>query len=322
MLRFGSRNRRERTHTLATALPFALNAPLLAFFAVYALWTPHTQTIRWRLLGNALILLALICSAICVALIVTDRRHRRMLSPLVRPGEQIAGVFGAELVDLSENGQPVGTKRILLTLTNQRLLLHRPGRDSEPWLELEHEEIATVKGGKPVMCSGLRRCVLHTLRLTDDRELHVRMSAGTASDFVVPSDRYLVTVTDLREMRALVVAAKGPTPSRPELPLDAILAGGNPTLCLLSLNENYLQVGGEDLSPLSDLHHYFHWEHMTIGELKPAGMEGLPESWRSLTLCFHQRATMKLCGTSRAMRRLRQTALSRGASKLHVVGGD
>jgi hypothetical protein len=144
------------------------------------------------------------------------------------------------------------------------------------------------------------------------------MAAATAIDFMEPRDRYLDPGT--REMRGLVVAGNGPTPSRPDQPIDAILVDDSPTICLLELGDNYLRVVGEHSPPLADLYHYFHWEHMQVGELQPARHDGLPDDWRRLTLRFHEASTMTLCGTPAAMRRLRKTALSRGASPMPGAG--
>lgn len=299
---------------LPTAVSFALTALLLAWLSAHALvYGPHAGTMRRTVVAIAAIVLALAGFVIAIRVVVRAFRRSRLLNAHLRPGEEIAGIFQAELVDLSESGRIENAEPIGLTLTNQRLLLHRPEGNPDPWIELEHEEIVEADEGRPATCPGLRRCILQTLSLADGGEMQIRMGAGTTIDFMVPRDQYLRAKP--REMRALVVAADGPTPSRTDRPLDAILVDGKPTICLLELAENYLRVVGEHSPPLADLYHYFHWEHMSAGELEPAGIEGLPKSWKRLTLYFHEDASMTLCGTQRAMEKLRETALARGASE-------
>lgn len=305
--------RGPRPGVVHTALSFALTALLLAWLAGHALYGPYGGSERRTIVVIAAIILALAGFAISIRVVMRALRRHRLLTAQMRPGEQIAGVFRAELATVGDGCRVEGIEPVGITLTNQRLLLHQPESVPEPARELEHEEIIAADRGRPTSCPGLRRCILQTLRLEGDRELFLRMSAGTAIDFMGPRDQYLRPQE--REMRALVVSAQGPTPSRPDRPLDAILTTGQPTVCLLELAENYLRVVGEHSPPLADLYHYFHWRHMTAGELEPAGIEGLPESWKRLTLSFHEDASMTLCGTQRAMETLRDTALARGASE-------
>ncbi len=301
-----------------TALSFAVTALLLVWIAFNSLHGPHAGSTRRTAFAIAAIALALLGFAVAIGVIVRALRRRRRLREHLRPGEEIVGLFSGELVDLSDSGTPTFSDPRGLTLTNQRLLLHEPEMSSEPSSQFEHEEIISVGTLKPISSPGLRRCLLQSLALEDQPALHIRMAAATAIDFIEPRDRYLNP--GMREMRGLVVSAEGPTPSRPEQSIDSILVQSRPTICLLELGENYLRVVGEHSPPLADLYHYFHWEHMQAGELQPARHDGLPDDWQRLTLRFHEASTMTLCGTPATMRRLRQTALSRGASPMPDAG--
>ena len=130
-------------------------------------------------------------------------------------------------------------------------------------------------------------------------------NAGARSQYLQPRPR---------EMRALVVSADGPTPSRPAQPLSTIIPDGQPAVCRLELGENYLRIIGEHSPPLADLYYHFHWEHMQAGEVTPAQVPGVPESWRCLRLVFHEQSSLTLCGTRRAIRRLRDHAVGAGAT--------
>jgi hypothetical protein len=305
--------RGPRSGVVHTALSFALTALLLAWLAGHALYGPYGGSERRTFVAMAAIILALAGFAIAIRVVMRALRRYSLLRAQMRPGEQIAGVFRAELATVGDGCRVEGVEPVGITLTNQRLLLHRPESVPEPAIEFEQEEIVALDRGRPTSCPGLRRCILQTLKLEHGRKVFLRMSAGTAIDFIGPRDQYLRPKK--REMRALVVAARGPTPSRPDKPLDAILNDGQPTVCLLELAENYLRVVGEHSPPLADLYHYFHWEHMSAGAFEPAELDGLPKSWKRLTLYFHEDASMTLCGTHRAMEKLRATALSRGAAE-------
>jgi len=306
---------RPRSGTVvATAAAFALTAILLVWLAVNSLLGPYAGTPRRQALAVASIVLATIGLGVSVGVVVTALRRRRRLQEHMRPGELIVGFFPAELLDADPDGAPAAPRAVRLTLTNQRLLVHEPEQDPNPKISLEHEQITDAIDRGPTPSRGLRRCVLYELALRDGDVLRVRMDAGTGLDFMRPRQQYLEERR--REVRALITEAHGPTPSRPTQALDSILVGGRPTVCLLELDEHYLRVVGEHSPPLADLYYYFHWEHMSVGELEPAAVEGLPEDWSRLRLQFHDASAMVICGSEETIRRVRDRAVAAGSVPL------
>jgi len=302
---------------VATAAAFALTAILLVWLAVNSLLRPYAGTPRRQALAVASIVLATIGLGVSVSVVVTALRRRRRLGEHMRPGELIVGFFPAELLDLGPDGDAACPRAVRLTLTNQRLLVHEPEQDPNPRMSLEHEQIADAIDRGPTPSRGLRRCVLYELVLRDGDVLNVRMDAGTGLDFMRPRQQYLEERR--REVRALIIEAHGPTPSRPTQALDRILVGGRATVCLLELDEHYLRVVGEHSPPLADLYYYFHWEHMNVGQLEPAAAPGLPEDWLRLRLQFHDTSAMVICGSEETMRRVRDRAVSAGSAPLGTV---
>ncbi|MGI5818395.1 MAG: hypothetical protein ACOX9R_09895 [Armatimonadota bacterium] len=308
-----ARSRCRRGTVLATALAFAGAALLLVWLALNSLLGPYAGTPRRQALAAGSITLAAGGFAVSVAVVVTALRRRRRLLEHMRPGEQIVGTFPAEIVDLSDDGAMICARSVGLTLTNQRLLIHEPEQDVEPKVSLEHDEIASALDRGPTPGGHLRRCVLHELALRDGRTLCIQMDAATSIDFMDPRRRYLEE--RVREMRALILHADGPTPSRPAQSLDTILADGRPTVSLLELDENYLRITGEHSTAMGDLYYYFHWDHMTVGALEPARVSGLPEAWVRLRLQFHDTSSLVVCGSEDALSRIRHKALSAGAAR-------
>ena len=163
----------------------------------------------------------------------------------------------------------------------------------------------------------MRRYMLHELLLHDGSVLCIRMDAAAALDFEQPARRYLEETR--REIRALVLEAHGPTPSRPAQPLSPILLHGEPTVCVFELDEHYLRVIGEHSPPLADLSYYFHLQHMSVGAIEPAEVDGLPDAWRRLRLQFHDASSMIICGSVECLRSLRDHALAAGAAPLRPL---
>lgn len=303
---------RRRGTVLATAVAFAAAALLLVWLAVNSLLGPYAGTPRRQLLAVGSIALATAGLAVSVAVVVSSLRSRRRLQGHMRPGEEIVGMFPAELVELGDNDAAVRARAVRITLTNQRLLIHEPEQNPDPSISLEHEEIVECADRGPTPSSGLRRCVLYELTLRDGRTLSLRMDAGASIDFMDPRRQYLEERK--REWRTLILEAEGPTPSRPAQQLDTILVNGEPTICLLELDENYLRVIGEHSPPLADLYYYFHWQHMTVSDLEQSNVPGLPEDWKRLRLRFHDTSSMVICGSEETIRRVRDKAVSSGAA--------
>ncbi|MFO8082045.1 MAG: hypothetical protein R6V07_17330, partial [Armatimonadota bacterium] len=176
----------------------------------------------------------------------------------------------------------------------------------------EHNEIARAIDHGPTPGGILRRFVAHELLLKDGASLMIRVDADAGLDFIDLRGRYLDRRK--RELRALVIEARGPTPSRVAQPLDRILVDGRPSVCLLELDEHYLRLTGEHSPPLADLYYYFHWDHMDVGSIEPAEIEGLPKRWRRLRLRFHGTSSLVICGSEDAIRRVRQKAIAGGAA--------
>lgn len=299
---------------LATALAFAGAALLLVWLAVNSLLGPYAGTPRRQALAIGSIILATSGFAVSVAVVVTAIRRRRRLQEHMRPGERIVGTFAAELFDMGDGDSAVRAVPIRLTLTNQRVLIHGAEEDSEPMISLQHEDVLEAVDRGPTPSKALRRCVLYELVLRDGRTLSIRMDAGTSIDFMRPREQYLDERK--REIRALILEAEGPTPSRPAQSLATILVDGRPTVCLLELDEHYLRVIGEHSPPLADLYYYFHWEHMTVGSVEPVGIEGLPDSWRRLRLQFHDTSSLVISGSEETLRRVREKAVAGGAATI------
>ncbi|MGC9317310.1 MAG: hypothetical protein ACP5KN_04650 [Armatimonadota bacterium] len=294
---------------LHTALSFAGAALVLAVIAAYSLLGPYSGTPRRTAFASAAIALAAGGAMVSLSVAVRALVRRRRVAEQLRPGERIVGLYPAEWLDGaggSLHGDPV-----VVTLTNQRLAVHDPQVRRAPLLDLEHEDVTAIEGLRTVACSRMRRCVAYSLGLADGRKLRLRFSAGVGLDFLDPCGEYLQPPA--RQLRALVVAAEGPTPSRPTQPLDTMLVDGEPTVCLLELAENYLRIIGEYSPPMADLYYYFHWEHMRVENSAHPCPEGLPESWRGLRLVFHEDSTLTLCGTEAAVSRLREWAVQAGA---------
>ena len=80
-------------------------------------------------------------------------------------------------------------------------------------------------------------------------------------------------------------------------------------------------LAGEGYWPLEavsreELWWYFHWQHMSVGPLQPAGIEGLPADWLRLKLLFHGQSWLVVCGRPEGMRLVRERALAAGAREL------
>ncbi len=312
----GRAARQARAGTaLAIALAFAGTALVLAWIAVHSLYIGRfAGSPRRTVFAMLSLVLATVVLGLSLAVALRALFRRRLLSRYLRPGERIAGVFPAELLRSDDRGAVLGSDSIWLTLTNQRLMVHRPESNPDPEMGLEHEEIVAIQDQGPTECPGPWRCLMQVMTLSNGAELQIRMNASTALDFQAPRNRYLIPTS--RQMRALVVETRGPTPSRPSQPLATMLVNGEPTVCLLELDENYLRIVGEHSPPMADLYYYFHWEHMSASELAPAKLQGVPTSWRRLRLVFHESSSIVLCGTPSAMRRLRSEALTAGATPL------
>lgn len=301
---------------LHTALCFAGTALVLAFVAAYSLLGPYSGTPRRTTFAIAAIVLAAAGATVSLSVAVGAVVRRRHLAEQLRPGERIVGFFPAERLDGADgsgDGDPA-----LVTLTNQRLLVHGRRARQEPLLDLEHEDVAETANLGTVACSAMQRCLVYSLGLADGRQLRLRFTASVGLDFLDPCGQYLDTPQ--RQLRALVVAAEGPTPSRPSQPLDTMLVDGEPTVCLLELAENYLRIIGEHSPPMADLYYYFHWRHMRVEEAKEPCPPGLPESWRALRLVFHEDSALTLCGTEATVSRVREWALQAGAQAADATG--
>ncbi len=312
MARHLSRSQLRRGTVFATAVAFAATAILLMWLALNSLMGPYAGTARRRALAAGSIIFATVGFAVAAGVVVGAMIRRRKLKGHLRPGEIIAGMFPCELVDLGDDDSALRARSIRLVLTNQRVLIHEPEQNPEPKMALELEEVMDVVDRGPTTCPGLRRCVLYELILSEGGVMTLRMDAGTSMDFRGPKQQYLEERK--RDLRALVIEAYGPTPSRPAQALESILVDGEPTVGLFELNEHYLRVTNEHSPPLADLYYYFHWEHMMVGELEPADIDGLPDDWLRLRLQFHDSSSMVLCGSEAVLGRVRQRALSAGAA--------
>jgi len=297
---------------IPSAVAFTATALVLAWIAVHALYVGrHAGTPRRTLFAGLALAAAIIVIGVSATVVARAAMRSRRLAGLMRLGERVVGNFAAEVISPDADLSSAAGQPVTLTITNQRLLIHRPGPVDPPWLDLEHEEIVRVRALGPVLRGHLRRCLAIRLVLADGRRLSLRMDAAAALDFAPVSGQYLEPTR--RRMRALVVAAEGPTPTWPDEPLSTILSGAQAAICLLELAEHYLRVMHEHAAPLADLRYCFHWEHMTVGELRPPDQHGCPEGWRQVRLVFHEDSALTLCGTEAAMTRLRAHALARGA---------
>jgi len=297
---------------LATALAFSGAALLLVWLAFNSLMGPYAGTPRRQLLAVGSTVFATAGFGVSLAVVIQALRRRRKVLQHMRPGEEIVGLFPGELVDLGDDDRTLRAQPVRITLTNQRVLIHEPETDPDVAIELEHEDIDNCIDRGPTPSSGFRRCVLYEMTLRDGMTLCIRMDAGASMDFRRPKEQYLDE--RFRELRALILEADGPTPSRSSQSLASVLVGDKPTVCLFELDEHYLRVISEQSPPLADLYYYFHWEHMDVGPMEPANLAGLPEDWRRLRLRFHGASSLVICGSERTIRRIRDKAIAGGAA--------
>ncbi|MGD9498396.1 MAG: hypothetical protein AB7Y46_19035 [Armatimonadota bacterium] len=302
----------SRGTVLPTALAFGATAVLLSSIAMHALFVGrHAGSPRRTALAIVLLAVAALVVTVSMAVAMRAVMRRRRLAELLRPGELLIGTFDADLLEHDAEPRRARGVPVRLSVTNQRLLVHRPGAHA-PWLDLEHEQVASVRDLGPTLLGRIRRCLLQRVELSDGRVLVMRMNAAAAVDFAPVRGQYLEPKP--RQMRAVVVAAEGPTPARPQQPLSTVMVERRPTVCLLELDENYLRIISEHTPPLADLYYYFHWEHMRVEGPSSAQVPRLPDSWLCVRLVFHEDSTLTLCGTPAALTRLREHALAAGAA--------
>ena len=291
-------------------------AALIAVALAIPLLHTGIATAYPRRIGFATFLL-LAAAGLLIMVVSEVRRAMAEMTALVarrRCGEELVASFRC---DLLSNGAMPPALPITLLVTNQRLLVYRPGPGLGEDLELELDELAQVHHRGATAGGSMRPQRLVVLEAMDGRSLTLRMTRSTMLEFRQVQGSHLSRGP--RDLRALVTRAEGPTPSHPEDALADMLIGGQPTLYRLLLSENYLRIIGDRSQPLADLWWYFHWEHMEVELKGPCELPELPATWRSVRLVFHGSSSLTLCGPSADIGRLRAQALAGGAA---LTGGE
>ena len=223
-----------------------------------------------------------------------------------RPGERVIGLFGATLMQQAEGAPPTPVEPVTLIATNQRLVLHPAPRELEVPAERDLATVVSATEVGPAPGRAAQQRVLVSIEFEQEPELLLRMSLSTAHEFREVAGSHMTPSP--RRVRAVVMDASGPTPSKPDDALADILESGKPVLYQFVLAENYLRIIGDRPQPMADLWWYFHWEHMRVCEVDRAELPGVPEGWRCLRLTFHEESSMVVCGLARNIERLRQKA--------------
>ncbi len=261
-------------------------------------------------------LFVLACAGVSLVYAMVNRKRAvalvRAVRERLRPGERVIGDFPAQLVADEERVrvQP-GHSHVSLVVTNQRVMLYRPESGLDQTYEHELDEVTAAVDLGPADQASRRASMVLRLEFADGPALAMMMGLAVAHELTPAWGHYLVASE--RRILALIVAAEGATPSNPKLALATMLAGGQPTLRQLVLDEQYLRVLGDAAAVTDELWWYFHWEHITLSELQPP-IKGLPEDWLSLRLTFHGRSWIVVCGRPTSIRRLREKAIAGGAT--------
>lgn len=267
----------------------------------------HSQRLA---LGGVVATGAVACIAYASFLTQRALAEARAVRGCNRPGEKVIGLFEAALMRRTDDNSVVPVEPVTLIVTNQRLLLHPPPRKLAARPERELASITSVEelGTFPGL---LQQHVLFGVEFAEGPELLLRMTLSTAQGFRGVRASHMTRSP--RRVRAVVVAAAGPTPAKPDVPLADMLDDGKPVLYQFVLAENYLRIISDRPRPMADLWWYFHWEHMRVEPAEDAGCSGLPADWPCLRLTFHDESWMVVCAPAEDIRRLREKAIAGGA---------
>ena len=284
---------------------------LLAWFAGVIIYAGVVLQQPQRLaLGIVVAAGAVACIAYASFLTRRALAEGRAVRGCNRPGEKVIGLFEVTLMRRTDGNCVEPVEPVTLIVSNQRLFVHPSPRKLEVPAEQELADITSVQelGTRPGL---LQQRVLLRAELVEGPELLLRMTLSTAHEF---GDVKLSHMTPSpRRVRAVVVAAAGPTPAKPEVPLADMLDGGKPVLYQFVLAENYLRIISDRPRPMADLWWYFHWEHMRVDAVEDAGCSGLPADWGCLRLTSHELSWMIACAPADDIRRLRDKAAAGGA---------
>ncbi len=281
---------------------------LLAWFAGVIIYAGVVLQQPQRLaLGIVVAAGAVACIAYASFLTRRALAEARAVRSLNRPGEKVIGLFGAVLMRRTEECAIVPVQAVTLIVSNQRMLLHPPPRKLETPAERELSDITSVEE-LSARQGWLQQRVLLRAKFAEGPELLLRMTLSTAHEFGGVKLSHMTPSP--RRVRAVVVATGGPTPAKPELPLDEMLDEGRPVLYQFVLAENYLRILSDRPQPMGDLWWYFHWQHMQVEAEDEGPPSGLPADWRCLRLTFHEQSWMVICAPATDIRRLRDKAIA------------
>lgn len=318
----GPRNRRllaglsSRSGRAAdVAMAFGGTALVLVVLATMLIHTGAARSLPRRT-DFGLIVMACAAAALVYAVLNRERglALARDVRARLRPGERIVDTFGARLLRETEEGRSVVGPAVTLVITNMRVMLHRPQTGLDLRAERELDEVTAARNCGPAPSVWLQACVTVALEFADGSNLPMLMTLATAHELAPVRGWYLSRRP--RRVRALVIETHGPLPNNPNQSLSALMDHGRPTLRVLAMEDNYLRVLADGPVSREELWWYFHWQHMAVGPLQPAALEGVPEDWLRLRLHFHKESSLVVCGRPGAIGRVRDKALAAGADEL------
>jgi len=296
------------------AMAFGGTAVVLVVLATMLIHTGAARSLPKR---TDFGLLVMACAAAALVYAVLNRERGLTLARDVRgrlrPGERMVETFAARLLREPEDGRSVVGPPVTFVITNMRVMLHRPSIGLDLQFERELDQVTAVRELGPAPGVLMQACVALELEFSDASHLRMIMTLATAHELTPVRTWYLKRRA--RHVRALVVRTEGPLPNFPDQDLSMLLEGGEPTVRILAMEENYLRVLTDGAGRERELWWYFHWAHMRVGPVEPTRLEGLPEDWLRLKLLFHESSSMVVCGRPASILRVREKALASGAGE-------
>ncbi len=230
----------------------------------------------------------------------------------------LACAVGAGVYALVNRNRKAAGHVVVLVVTNQRVMLYRPDTGLDETFEHELDEVVSARDFGPAESPSRQASVVVGLEFEDGADLTMKMTLATAHELAPARGTYLITRP--RRVRVVILETHGPIPARTDQELATILDAGKPALRQLVLEEHYLRILDDGAPRIGELWWYFHWDHMQVGALEPAALEGVPEDWLKLRLVFHGRSFIVVCGRPAVIRRTRDKALAGGAGSISSGG--
>lgn len=267
-------------------------------------------------------LFVLACAVGAAVYALVNRQRALKLAECVRRrlrlGEKMIGTFPARLADELNENRRIAPDTVVFVVTNQRVMLYLSETGLDDKFEHELDEVVSAKDLGPAECPHCQACVTVRLEFETGDDLLMNMSLATAHELAPARGTHMVTRP--RRVRVVILETHGPIPVRADQALETILDEGKPALRQLVLEEYYLRILDEGTLRIGELWWYFHWDHMQVGPLESAVIEGVPEDWLKLRLIFHSCSFIVVCGRPAVIRRVREKALAGGAGAISSGG--